>query len=262
MALILLDGLADTLCLMMMLRLTGRRIRPLRVVLAAALGTMIAEGLHLAGLSRAKALLFWLPTAYLMAGMAGGRWRIGAMLALLGCEGLLGGTVLAIAGATGSLRTAWVVGGAAVSLMAIGAMRERRLVRDVRTARVYITFAKQTVAVDALVDTGNSLRDYLTHRPVIVMPEGARVLFGLEGAALRPIFADTAGGRLMMDCFTPRCTLVETGGQRLAVRACVAFSPGLGKGAPALLPQSLLEQGDGAIERADIEGDAYGKAEG
>ena len=50
-----------------------------------------------------------------------------------------------------------------------------------------------------MVDSGNCLRDYLTHRPVIVMPQarGYR-LFGLENTPLRPIFADTAGGRQMM----------------------------------------------------------------
>ena len=96
--------------------------------------------------------------------------------------------------------------------------------------------------------SGNCLRDYLTHRPVIVMPQarGYR-LFGLENTPLRPIFADTAGGRQMMLCLTPEATILDNGQTKRAVEALLALSPGLGGNAPALLPASLLEDGQEGV---------------
>lgn len=92
-----------------------------------------------------------------------------------------------------------------------------------------------------MVDSGNTLRDYLTHRPVIVLAHASgRRRFALGTAPLRPIFADTAGGRRMMDCFVPEETIVEWAGGRQSVRAAVALSPYMREGAPALLPASLL----------------------
>ena len=97
-----------------------------------------------------------------------------------------------------------------------------------------------------MVDSGNCLRDYLTHRPVIVMPQArGNRLFHLEGAPLRPIFADTAGGRQMMFCLMPKETILLDGKTERAVKAVLALSPGLGGNAPTLLPTSLLGEGDG-----------------
>jgi len=98
---------------------------------------------------------------------------------------------------------------------------------------------------DAIIDSGNTLRDYLTHRSVIVLPDGAREALGLCGVALRPIFADTAGGRQMMDCFMPEETLLIIGGKTICVRAAAAFSPGLREDAPALVPSALTCMQDG-----------------
>ena len=115
------------------------------------------------------------------------------------------------------------------------------------TVRVRMTYKKRTARFSAVVDSGNCLRDYLTHRPVIVIPQArGNRLFGLEDTPLRPIFADTAGGRQMMFCLTPETnhplTTVEI---EWAVEAMLALSPGLGGNAPALLPASLLNRKDG-----------------
>ena len=114
--------------------------------------------------------------------------------------------------------------------------------------RVRMTCGGRTAAFTAMVDSGNCLRDYLTHRPVIVMPQarGYR-LFGLENTPLRPIFADTAGGRQMMLCLTPEATILDNGQTKRAVEALLALSPGLGGNAPALLPVSLLEDGQEGV---------------
>ena len=110
-----------------------------------------------------------------------------------------------------------------------------------------MTCGGRTAAFTAMVDSGNCLRDYLTHRPVIVMPQarGYR-LFGLENTPLRPIFADTAGGRQML-CLTPEATILDNGQTKRAVEALLALSPGLGGNAPALLPVSLLEDGQEGV---------------
>ena len=246
------------LCLAMMLRAMGRKIRPMRVLAAALLGALAAQIVRGTGLVRAQIVLLWLPLALAMAGLGGGGFHLRAACTLLACYGLLGGTVTALAGAAGSLPLAWAIGAGFACLSAACALRARRAAGDVRTVRVQITYAGRTVGLDAVVDSGNSLRDYLTHRPVIVMPEAAgRKLLVLGDAALRPIFADTAGGRQMMSCLTPQCTRLCLGKRTADVRACLALSPALAPDAPALVPQSLLDEGFG-----EEEGDAYGNAEG
>ncbi|MFR5786253.1 MAG: hypothetical protein ACLUHE_03325 [Christensenellales bacterium] len=111
-------------------------------------------------------------------------------------------------------------------------------------------------AFTAVVDSGNCLRDYLTHRPVIVMPQarGYR-LFGLENTPLRPIFADTAGGRQMMLCLTPEANHpLTTDETERAVEALLALSPGLGE-RPGSAAGLAAERRDGQ------EGLEHGKTE-
>ena len=240
------DVLADTLCLCMALRLLDRRVRPLRVAAAALLGAGIACSARSFGQSGPKAALTWLPAALLMARVACGRGRTalrGALL-LLAAEGLLGGTVLALRGATGSLVAAWSIGTAASALMALSMLRARRAAHDVMRARFLCTVRGHTASFDAILDSGNSLRDYLTHRPVVVVPEAAaRARLGLgDGVPLRPILADTAGGRQRMGCLTPGTATLIAQGRRIPVRCVLALSPGLTPDAPALVPTALLHQ--------------------
>ena len=127
--------------------------------------------------------------------------------------------------------------------------------------RVSCVVRGKRASFEAMVDSGNCLRDYLTHRAVIVLPEkAARAWFELGDMPLRPIFADTAGGRQMMGCLAPESTSVAVEGRSIGVKCVLALSPALSPDAPALLPQSLLDSDE--IEGSNQEGDAYGKAEG
>ena len=263
MAVILLDVLADSLCIAMMLRVMGRQIRAMRVLAAAVIGAFSAQSIRLLGFSGGWLALCWLPIAYVMAFAADERVSLRAALVLLGCQGLLGGTVYALCGALGSLGGAWYVGAAFALILSANLVRARRVAQDVHTVRIRISHGEYAAEMEALVDSGNCLRDYLTGRPVIVLPEAARARLGLEAAPLRPIFADTAGGRQMMACFTPQAVTVIKDGQAMEVSACAAFSPGLSGETPALLPLSLLtERTNRDKSRLDREGNAYGKAEG
>ena len=180
--------------------------------------------------------------------LAGGKvrpWRVltaalsGALL--LSAAGLLGGVVLALDGATGSLMTAYALGGVCTLWIAVSSLKARRASQAVRRVRLVCLYRGKTASFDAMVDSGNTLRDYLTRLPVIVMPEAAgRRRFHLGDAPLRPIFADTAGGRQMMGVLAPQDISVEADGRRRTVRAVVALSPGMREGAPALVPASLM----------------------
>ncbi len=111
-----------------------------------------------------------------------------------------------------------------------------------------------------MLDSGNTLRDYLTHLPVIVLPEEAgRRRMGLSGAALRPIFADTAGGRQMMGVLTPQAiwphlpviVLPEEAGRRrmglsgAALRPIFADTAGGRQMMGVLTPQAIWLETEG-----------------
>ena len=245
------DMLHNTLMLMMALRILRVRIRPFRIVFAAFFGAAAAFACFLAGESRLSALAA-APLGAAMMRMAAGRsGSIRAMFrrccVLLACAGYIGGMVLALAGATGSLAAAHVAGGALCAAVFVIVLRTGRASGDVRCVRVIFTAAGTTLSVEAIVDSGNSLRDYLTHRPVIVAGEALMKKLPAGRACFRPIFADTAGGRQMMRLIMPEETALCYRGKRVPVDAALAFSPGLGKDAAALVPLSLLT----AAEQAD-----------
>ena len=241
-----MDGLLDGVMVALALRLGGIRTSARRIALAALLGAAAAR-LCAEFPMWARALL-WLPIAMGMMAAACGRairpFRAAGLL--LGAAGLLGGTIQALSGATGSKATGLLLGMLAIPLLSAAMIRASRMRRDVQTVRVRMTYKKRTARFSAVVDSGNCLRDYLTHRPVIVIPQArGNRLFGLEDTPLRPIFADTAGGRQMMLCLTPEATILDNGQTKWAVEAVLALSPGLGGNAPALLPALLLSQKDG-----------------
>ena len=236
----------NVVMLLLAIRLSGGRVRWGRVLAAGLLGALAAQGTRMMALSRGMTTALWLPMAVGMMAVACGRPALRRPLhyggLLLCAAGLLGGVVLALSGALGDSKAAYALGGLCVLT---AAMRIRRMRRGVQPARVrcICRYRGQTAAFEAMLDSGNTLRDYLTHLPVIVLPEEAgRRRMGLSGAALRPIFADTAGGRQMMGVLTPQAIWLETEGRRQAVRAVVALSPGLRTGAPALVPAALLEE--------------------
>ena len=231
--------------LLMAVRLAGGKVRPWRVLTAALSGALLAQAARELSLDRGQAAVLWLPAAAGMMAIACGRpvlrhpVRYGALL--LSAAGLLGGVVLALDGATGSLMTAYALGGVCTLWIAVSSLKARRASQAVRRVRLVCLYRGKTASFDAMVDSGNTLRDYLTRLPVIVMPEAAgRRRFHLGDAPLRPIFADTAGGRQMMGVLAPQDISVEADGRRRTVRAVVALSPGMREGAPALVPASLM----------------------
>lgn len=241
----LLELALDALMLALALRLAGRPIRPARIAAGAALGT--AASAVLAGLPRPGQALLWLPVALAMMRLADGPatiWlALRRALVLLCAAGLLGGTLLALLGATGSPAAAYGIALASVAAMACAAGRARRSAAAApKRLRLRCGYRGREVTLPAIADSGNTLRDYLTHKPVVVLPQAAGERLGLGGAALRPIFADTAGGRQMMACFVPQVLEVLADGERRVLPAVVALSPGLGADAPALVPAALLAE--------------------
>ena len=244
----LLDGLLDGLMVALALRMGGMKAFGRRVVPAALFGAAAAR--LCAGLPIGLRAALWLPIAMAMMRIAAGRaarpFRSAGLL--LAAAGLLGGTIQALSGAAGSKTVGLLLGAAIAPLLGAAAVRARRMHQSVTSVRVRMTCGGRTAEFSAMVDSGNCLRDYLTHRPVIVMPQArGNRLFGLENTPLRPIFADTAGGRRMMLCLTPTETILDNGQTKRAVEALLALSPGLGGNAPALLPASLLEDGQEGV---------------
>lgn len=249
-------------------RLGGGRVCLYRIVTGALAGASIAALARGVALSRGWTLLLWPVTAMLMMVIARGSMRqsIRHALLLFCAAGLLGGMMLLFLGAMGSTAGAYVLGCMFAAVAGSCAVRAGRAVQDVLPTRIICMYRGEKAMFEAIIDSGNTLRDYLTHLPVIVLPEAAKRRLGLEGVPMRPIFADTAGGRQMMDCLTLRSALVIMHGKAVRVRACAAFSPGLPASAPALLPQALVtacmkESGHRAGDRADQEGKIYGNAE-
>lgn len=227
------------------LRIGGAALQPVRVASGAWIGACCAWAVRFGGLSPGHRALLWTPVAFAMVAAAAGRAALRRPLrwtGLLLCSaGLLGGTLQALAGAAGSLAAAYALGIPACAWAVWCAVRLHTAGRDRQriAAQVCIRYKGKTAVLDAIIDSGNSLRDYLTHRSVIVLPDGAREALGLCDVPLRPIFADTAGGRQMMDCFVPEETALIIEGKTMRVLAAAAFSPGLREGAPALVPSAL-----------------------
>lgn len=240
---LLVELLADAMGIALALRLAGRHVRPVRIVAGAAAGTLAAVLTR--GLSHGQAALLWLPTAAAMMALGGGREMLmrplrSAML-LFGAMGLLGGTLQALLGATGSLPAAYALAACAVPVMAACLRRARRTGGRSGTLLLRFSYLDKRFSLRGIADSGNTLRDYLTHRPIVVfsMEDGRRM--GLSGRG-RLLSADTAGGRQMMLCFTPQTLELSIGGTWRRVSAAVALSPGLRRGSPALIPQALIDE--------------------
>ena len=244
-ALFLLDTALDAAMLLIAARLDGRWIRLHRLLLGALLGAGGARIIQMLGLSHGKAAVLWMPLSYLMMLAALGKRAllrpVRCICLLLCASGLMGGTLTALHGATGSLLSAYVLGAVLMTAMTASLLRSRRAAADVHSVWLTCCWRGKRVRFEAMIDSGNTLRDYLTHRPVIVMPKDTgRRLFELENAPLRPIFADTAGGRQMMDVFVPDEIVLHANGKDKKVLAAVALSDALSKEAPVLAPASLL----------------------
>lgn len=244
-ALFLGDVLLDSLMLAIALRIERKQIRLWRVLCGACMGACIAAWTRAAGLSGPCLALLWLPSAMLMMFIAGGgkhRKNVRSGMVLLCAAGLLGGIVQALYGATGSFLAAYALGMAASVTTACSALRAERAAGDAVRAKVSICHRGCGAQFEGIIDSGNTLRDYLFHLPVIVLPEADAAKLELGSVLLRPIFADTAGGKMMMSCFVPKAITIECGGKRYRVKAAAALSSRMRSGSPALVPAVLLRE--------------------
>lgn len=241
------DMYQNTLMLLMALRILRVRIRPVRIGFAAFFGTIAAFATGYAHLSHGQGMLLSLPFAFMMMRIAAGaakgtRDALRRTMTLLACAGFLGGVVLALAGALGSLPAAHTVSGVFAGAVFVGCLRAARTAQDAQKVYVRCEIAGKVFDFDAIVDSGNSLRDYLTHRPVIVAGINENMRKALEEINTRLIFADTAAGRVMMQMIVSEETSICVDNRWMRVHAALAFSPGMKAGAPALVPLALLEK--------------------
>ena len=238
----LLDVLLDGAMLLLAMRFAALPVRWKRILIAALFGAGCARATD--GFSTGAKAAFWVPVAMGMMAIAAGRRKlIRSALLLLCAAGLLGGTIQALGGAFGSKTLGILLGACTVFVLAGAASRARRAGQSVKTLRVTLDYGGRKIHFDALVDSGNCLRDYLTQKPVIVVPEAKfRKSLRLEEKALRPIFADTAGGRQMMWLLAPEEIRISDGKSEQTVCAMLALSPGMQQNAPALFPASLLQR--------------------
>ena len=220
------------------LRLGGVRIRPVRLFAGAAAGAFAALCARTFALDR---MALWLPAAAGMMRIAAGRRMcrrpVHHILLLFCAGGLLGGMALALAGALGSLPAAYMAAGGCALYLTLRLSRGKR-------RHMQIIYAGAGMA--AVMDTGNTLRDYLTQLPVIVIPEGCAMAEALfRSLPMRLIFADTAGGRQMMRLCVPERICLVVNGRKRTVRAAVALSAGLHAHSPALVPAALTDGEEG-----------------
>lgn len=230
----------NALMLTLAVRLSGGRIALLRVLPGAVAGAAIAQATG--AIPRAAGMLLWLPSAMLMMRIARGRrghmLRDGLML--LCAAGLTGGMVLALWGATGSLLGAYALSAAAAAAIGVHAAHTSAIAQ--RAVRVRCAYHGHTAEFDAMIDSGNTLRDYLTHLPVVVMAEqNVRSALCLADQPMRPIFAQTAGGRQRMELIAPEMVTLELDGISRQVQAMIALSPQMSESIPALVPAALIE---------------------
>lgn len=180
---IALNFLVDFLLLLGTSRLCGYPARPLRTALAALLGGVygglcLLPGLHFLGnvLWRTVSLALM---ALLAFGVSVSALRRGVVFALLSMA--LGGVALGLGGS--SFWTLVAAAGGVCSLCVVG-------FRGKLEARSYVpvvlSYGGKRLQLTALQDTGNTLRDPVTGRPVLVIAaDAAQQLTGLSREQLR-----------------------------------------------------------------------------
>jgi len=241
----LLDAALNALMLTLALRIDGAGIVPVRVMLGAFAGALAAAGARF--FAAGQNVWLWLPAAMIMMMIAQGRAAhrnpIRQALLLFCAAGLVGGLVLAFSGATGSLSSGYLLGGTAAAAVSLRAARGIKHACDAADVRMICTCCGKTAVFEAMIDSGNTLRDYLTHLPVIVIPEKTgRHALSLPDAPLRPIFAQTAGGRQQMHVVAPQEILLDANGKKRRVHAVIALSPQMSRDVPALVPALLMDR--------------------
>ena len=275
--LFLLNAVIDYLLILAAARLAGEPLRRGRFALGAALGGMYAVAIFLPGLGFLSHPLCRLASAALMMLVSyGGSRRLlrqGVLFIALTCAfgggvvaiGLLGGTGLALGnGVFYSALDIKVVLLSAAVCYGVLTLVFQRLARhsaasgELASARLWL--GERSVSLTALVDTGNTLTDPATGRPVMVAEgERARPLFPRDRAPGPADLRDPAGAMTRLGTgewrgrfrLLPYRSVGVDRGLLLAVRVDGLELDGKGRG-PALVALSPNPVSDGGGYQALI----------
>jgi len=268
--LFLLNAIVDYLLLLAAARLAGEPLRRGRFALGAALGGLYAVAIFLPGLGFLAHPLCRLASAALMMLVSyGGSRRLlrqGLLFVVLTCAfgggvvaiGLLGGTGLSLGnGVFYSALDLKVVLLSAAVCYGVLTLVFRRLARhsaaDGELTGITLRLGERAVTLTALIDTGNTLTDPISGRPVAVA-EGERTgaLFPAERRPGRDDLRDPAAGLLRLGTgpwrgrfrLLPYRSVGVERGLLLAVRVDSLELDGQGRG-PALVALSPTPVSDG-----------------
>lgn len=170
----LLNGIVDYLLLLSAARLAGEPLRRLRMALAAALGGVYAAAIFFPGFQFLASPLCKLAVAAAMTLVAfgGSRRLLRVSLVFLGVGAAFGGGVLALqllfgAPAVLDLKTVLLAAAGCYAFLSLlfhgGAKHTGR-----ELAPAELTLGERRCLLTALIDTGNTLTDPATGRPVMV----------------------------------------------------------------------------------------------
>lgn len=275
--LFLLNALVDYLLLLAAARLAGETLRRWRFALGAALGGLYAVAIFLPGLGFLAHPVCRIASAALMMVVSyGGSRRLlrqGVLFVALTCAfgggvvaiGLLGGTGLTLGnGVFYSALDLKIVLLSAAVCYGVLTLVFQRLVRhsaaNGELVPVKLRLGERTVALTALVDTGNTLTDPVSGRPVMVA-EGERAgpLFPREHRPGPGDLADPAAGLARLGTgewrgrfrLLPYRSVGVDRGLLLCVRLDALELDGQGRG-PALVALSPTTVSDGGGYQALI----------
>lgn len=243
---IAMNLLLDLCCLIAASRLCRKRASPSRLIVSAALGTLLSM----------TVLAFWgtragvfaaLPIAALMALCAFGARQAPEGTMQLFVMAFFASGLSTLMQHLGLSLTAAIIA-CIPAIVYAGQLLARWRSRAGERKDVRLLFDTGGVTLDGMVDTGNLLRDPVTSLPVVVasyaalrahLPQGM-VCEDLQTLprGFRLIGARTANGITLLMCFRPRGIYIRTGCIWRKTQAVVAVSPHL-SGRRALLPPTL-----------------------
>lgn len=214
--------LVDYLLLRLTARLTHSRLSFVRALAAAAFGSLSSLLVLLPPMSAVLSVLCNLTTAVLLCLTAFGCRDIRRLfwhcLCFLGMSCMLAGMLLAmsLAGARVyfangswypdiSLHHLVLFTAGSYGLLTVVQYLQNRSHTADGCYQVYIRYGQHTVKLNGIADTGNSLVDFYTGKPVIICPKTqlAPLLPDKLPKGLRPLPCMTVAGEGMVLCFTP-----------------------------------------------------------